>query len=224
MYKPFSICLSAVAMLFVARKTSRNGFNDQLMDILTTIVGPNLDHRSIVLSWCKTELNTPELVELLQKSAVELLTTYRQLTAREFAPVATIVTTDFEALYAYKHGDYQRCLQLSAQNVHTLWKAADMPRVPILPEFIQFLDDDIVSLTALTLVVNPMCRDYPNYTCVSQLTLSLYLKAQCQLKLHHPVTSLAQTLDYIKVVQRKHPPGWTLDQLMFKFIERNRYR
>jgi len=63
-----------------------------------------------------TDLNISELVELLQRSAVEHLTTYRQLEARDFGSVATIVTTDFEALYVYKHGDYQRCLQLSTQN------------------------------------------------------------------------------------------------------------
>jgi len=47
------------------------------------------------------ELNTSKLVELLQKSAVEHLTTYRQLQTRDFGSVATIVTTDFEALHAY---------------------------------------------------------------------------------------------------------------------------
>ena len=56
------------------------------------------------------ELDTSELVELLQQSAVGHLTTYRQLQRQEFGSVAMIVTTDFEALYAYKHGDYQRCL------------------------------------------------------------------------------------------------------------------
>jgi len=46
-----------------------------------------------------TEHNAPDLTELLQKSAVEYLTTFRQLEARDFGSVATIVTTDFEALY-----------------------------------------------------------------------------------------------------------------------------
>jgi len=45
-----------------------------------------------------TDQNTSELVELLQKSAVQHLTTYRQFQARDFGPVATIVTTDFEAV------------------------------------------------------------------------------------------------------------------------------
>jgi len=34
------------------------------------------------------------------------------------------------------------------------------------------------------------------------------------------VTSLAQTLDYIEVAQRRHPANRTLDQLTLKLIER----
>ena len=94
-------------------------------------------------------LNTTHLVELLQKSAFEHLTIFRQIEARDFGSLVKIVTTDFEALYAYKHGDYQRCLQLSTQNVHTLLYAGRPTNIPTFPEFIQLLDDDIVSLTAL---------------------------------------------------------------------------
>jgi len=167
-----------------------------------------------------TDLNTSELVELLQRSAVEHLTTCRQLEARVFGSVATIVTTDFEALYAYKHDDYQRCLQLSTQNVHTLLYAVDMPRVATFPEFIQLLDDDIVSLTALTLIVNPECRDDPGNVFIDQMTLSLYLMTQCQLKLRHSVTSLSQTLDYIDVALRRHSLDHTLDRLTLALIKR----
>jgi len=53
-------------------------------------------------------------------------------------------------------------------------------RLLTLTDFIQLLDNDIVSLTALMLMVNPECRDD---TCIGQLTLSLYLMTQCQLKL-----------------------------------------
>ena len=179
-----------------------------------------------------TEPNTRDLVELLRKSAVEHLTTYRQLMARDFGSEATLVTTDYEALYAYKRGDYQRCLQLSTQNVHTLMHAElrHESRIPTYPEFVHLMDDDIVSLTALTLLVNPECRkpefiagtfeDKRYYVCVSQLTLSLYLMTQCRLKLHNAVTSRAQTLDYIEVVQRRRPRGWTLEQLTLRLIRR----
>jgi len=52
------------------------------------------------------QFDTSELVELLQQCAVEHLTTYRQLVAPDFGSVVAIVTTDFEALYAYKRGDF----------------------------------------------------------------------------------------------------------------------
>jgi len=45
-----------------------------------------------------TDLNTSELVDLLQRSAVEHLTTYRQLVTRDFGSAATIVTTDWGAV------------------------------------------------------------------------------------------------------------------------------
>jgi len=231
-YAPLTVYFTAVAFLHVAYRISRTGFTDDLMDVLATIAGQFVStrrHRSQCSSELSlsqqptlsaTDLNTSELVELLQRSAVEHLTTYRQLVAQDFGSVGTIVTTDCEALYAYKHGEYQRCLQLSTQNVHTLLYAVCMLRIPTLPEFIQLLDDDIVSLTALTLIVNPKCRDRTDNVGITQLTLSLYLMTQCQLKLRHSVTSLAQTLDYIEVTQRRHPADWTLDHLTLKLIKR----
>jgi len=61
-----------------------------------------------------TEKDTSELIELLQKCAVEKFTTCRQLQARQFVSLATIVTTDYEALYAYKRiatiSDVYSCL------------------------------------------------------------------------------------------------------------------
>ena len=164
--------------------------------------------------------NSSDLVELLQLSAVEYLKIYRQLEARDFGPEATIVTTDFEALHAYKRGDYQQCLQLSTQNVYTLLYAAHMPDVQTFPEFIQLLDDEIVALTALTLIVNPECReDYgPACASITQLTLSLYLMTQCQLKIRRSVMLLTQTINYIEVGQRRRPLKRFLDQLVLKFI------
>ena len=170
----------------------------------------------------ETEINTSQLATLLQKSAIEHLTMSRQFMARQFASVATIVTTDFEALYAYKHGDYQRCLLLSTKNLHTLLNARSLSNVLLLPVFIELFDDDIVSLTALTLIVNPEYRkSRPTAdTSINQMTLSLYLMTQCQLKLRHTLTSLAETLFYIKVAQRIHSIDSIVNQLTLKFAER----
>ena len=162
------------------------------------------------------QLDTSELVELLHRSAV---TTCRQLEAREFGSLITIVTTDYEALYAYKRGDYQRCLQVSTQNVHTLIGGTGLSATLAGSEFIQLMDDDLVCLTGLTALVDPSCREDTTHIAVSQLSLSLYLMSQCQMKLHHPVTSLAQTLNYIEVTRREVIPRHTLNQLLLNLTE-----
>jgi len=264
------------------------------------------------------QLDTSELVELLQQSAVQHLTAFRQLEAQEFGSLDLgIVTTDFEALYAYKRGEYQRCLLLSTHNVHTLIGVGGISCVFTYPEFIQLMDDDIVSfietfkfltgrervdsskffelsettsglrchclqlykqrccttvrqcfinswnrlpqdvveatsvninkkgmdkhwkdmgvyswlalqliisnrseIIGLTLIVYPSCREDFDCVSVSQLYLSLYLMTQCQMKLHHSVTSLAQTLDYVEVTRRYLYTYWTLDQLLLILTER----
>jgi len=154
----------------------------------------------------ETYLNTSQLIELLQQSAVDHLTEFRYGMAQKFQSMVTIVTTDFMALYVYKHGDYQHCLRLSTQNVRTLLRSKTVLGFSVLPVFIQLMDDDIVSLIALSLIVNPECRvNIPvGYSHIDQLILSLYLMAQCQLKLSSPVTQLAQTLDYLQVYRKRH--------------------
>jgi len=172
------------------------------------------------LSMNLTENSTLDLAVLLQKSAVEHLTTFRQFQAQYFGSVDTIVTTDFEALYAYKRGDYQQCLKLSTHNVHMLLYAARLTVIHTFSEFIQLLDDDIVSLAALMLTVNPECRDLPGDFLVTQVILSLYLMTQCQIKLRHSVTSLAHILHYVEVARKGHAAYRTLDYLTLKLIER----
>jgi len=88
-------------------------------------------------------------------------------------------------------------------------------------DFGQLLDDDIVSLTALTLIADPKYRIDACCRCrITQLALSLYLMTQCQLKLCHSMKSMAQTLHFIKLAQRKLPVYKPLDQLTLKLIER----
>ena len=169
----------------------------------------------------ETGMNTSELAELLQQSAVEHMKTYRQFQTRAF-DISTTVTTDFEALCAYKRGDYQRCLQLSRQNAKVLLLSYSyVEDISTLSEFIPLFDDDIVSLKALTLIVKPN-RAYDS-NCdndITQLTLSLYLITQCQLKLRHLLASLAETLHYTKVIRRNMPVRRTLDYLTLSLASR----
>ena len=213
-YRQYKICFHNSLQLFIgdvllfalACRSLKEKFHDH--------------YQYLVLN--STERRTSDLVELLQQSAVEHLITVRQFEAREYGSVVAIVRTDFEALYAYKRGDYQRCLQLSTLNVHTLLYADSLPNFPTFSEFVYLLDDDIVSLTALTFIVNSkrIFKYAAEDAFISQLTLSLYLMTQCQLKLRHSVTSLVQTLNYIRVAQRKMPINRTLDHLTLKLNER----
>jgi len=215
-FKRYEVCISDRPQLFISDVLLFLSAS-WLLKCRRKSVWINSEHSVINAQKC----NTSDLVELLQKTAVEHLTVYRQLVAQDFSSVATIVTTDFEALYAYKRGDYQQCLRLSTMNVHTLLYARRIHNVNTFPEFIQLMDDDILSLTALTLTVNPECRVSSRDCGILQVTLSLYLMTQCQVKLHHSVTSLAQTLVYIKVVERRFPQATrrTLDQLILKLTE-----
>ena len=79
-----------------------------------------------------------------------------------------------------------------------------MTYVLAIPEFIQLMDGDIVSLVGLTLLVDPECRkrlrvDSVYHVAVHQLNLSLYLMTQCQMKLRHPATSLARHLTMLRL-------------------------
>jgi len=169
-------------------------------------------------------LDTLKLVDLLQWSAVEHLPTCRELQAAWWADCSVpIVTTDMKAVYAYKCGQYQHCLQLSVCNVRTLtavkgqWSLG-LP-VFIYPSVIQLLDDDIVSLIGLTWLVKPSHERDNAFVFLTQLSLSLYLTAQCQIKLRHSPTSLATTLDYIQLARDRVKDKCVTDQLLLKFVE-----
>ena len=114
---------------------------------------------------------------------------------------------DFRALYAYKCGQYKHCLQMSMHSVSALAvNRVDIDTylcLPLIPECIQLLDDDIVSLIGLVLIVglNPSSILLRPLFAIHQLVLSLYLTTQCQIKLHHSLMSLAMTLDYIQLAR-----------------------
>ena len=195
-------------------------FESVLRTKYSPVVEKPVSSRDQTMLLTSSRLETSELVELLQQSAVEHLKIFRQLEARDFVSVAMTVTTDFEALYAYKRGDYEHCLVLSAQNVQALIGGGRMSRVLTYSEFIQLMDDDIVSLTGLTLLVNPSCREQYHNVAISQLSLSLYLMTQCAIKVHRSVTLVAQTLDFIEVARHNvNGKRFTLDQLLLKLTE-----
>jgi len=173
-------------------------------------------------------LDTSKLVDLLQWSAVEHLTTCRELEEAWLAAgnSVPVVTTDFKAVYAYKCGQYQHCLQLSIYNVRKLTAVKDQWQMGlgifIPPLLIQLFDDDIVSLIALMWLAKPPQKNPHEFVALFQLSLSVYLTAQCQIKLRHSPTSLRTTLDYVQLARARFKDSkddYAIDQLLLKFVE-----
>jgi hypothetical protein len=87
--------------------------------------------------------NTCSLESQLIGVAVENLTSFRCFLSREFSSVCTVVSTDVEALHAYKLGFYEHCLQLSQQNVHSLRSRNEFHHVlltPFLADYVALAD------------------------------------------------------------------------------------
>jgi len=195
------------AIAFISTKCTKCLSNDRLV----------MADRSETKLLKNLQLDTSKLVELLQQSAVEHLTTYREFVRRYFGQSRSVVTTDFKAIYAYKCGQYQHCLQLSACGVVTLiFHDRFGLSVPIYRMFIQLFDDDIVSLIGLKMLVNQSHEggDHPRVS-LSQLSLLLYLMTQCQIKLRHSLTSLAFTLGCVQLLRlaAEQSDHLTYDQL-----------
>jgi len=132
------------------------------------------------------------LVISLELVSLEKLISFRQVVVHELHSEQFPVLNEFEALYAYKCGLFEDCLEMCRNHVNMLLRAgcARNQLYPIaLPQFVSMLDGELVSLSGLIRLLHPglfllgLMFQYPNYESMSVLTLSLYLMVQCQKKL-----------------------------------------
>ena len=174
-----------------------------------------------------TVFNTFKLRCLLMKSAIERLTAVRHVMSRDYNLFITMVTSDYDAMYAYKCGEYERCLHLCQQNVNSLLDVIHATSSFALPstDLLLLMDDDCLSLVGLCVL-----GDVYNYgdgyqvECVSQLSLSLYLLVQCKLKLKHPSKSFIDACRNIKLVYRRIPVTRVTDYLLLTLACRRAIR
>jgi len=204
-------------LLFNFANRTKYPSNDRLM------TADRGETKSLILR----QLNASKLVELLQQSAVEHLTTCRELQTSNFDSFYTVDIPAFAALYAYKRGQYQRCLQLLFEhNMRQLVTDIDdnvSESISLFPELIQLMDDDIASLIGLmTLAKRPHKTDSPPFL-VSWISLWLHLMTQCHIKLRHPATSLITSLDYVRKacgeIREQPVYAYSGDLLVLKFVE-----
>jgi len=145
-----------------------------------------------------TDFTVHSFAEMLALFAVEQLTLFRQFISREFSSVCTIVTTDIEALYAFKSGQYERCYQLSQQNVNTLWLQKIRFNVVVSHSMNPLVDGDLSSMAALTQIGQHLRTGDDYWFLVIQVTLSVYLSVRCKLNLGHSINSLVDELRVVK--------------------------
>ena len=125
--------------------------------------------------------------------------------SRDYSSVRSIMTRDYEAMYAYKCGLYEMCFHLSDENVKFLLYTEDSRITRVLrvkgSDLFLLTDDDCLSLINLARFCGVFDIDLSSGETVVQLTLSMFLLIQSKLRLRHYMTSL---IDSLRVIQRVH--------------------
>ena len=170
------------------------------------------------------------LATTLELVALEKLITFRQVMVRELNSEQFPILNEFEALYSYKCGFFEECLEVYCNHVNMLLRAGcsrNQRYVIALPQFVFLLDGELVSLFGITGLMHPvlflLVLEFPDYGEISMLTLSLNLMVQCQKKLRED--SLVDSLQLIRFVHDKMYPAddseYFLDRLILKLTYRS---
>jgi hypothetical protein len=119
-------------------------------------------------------------------------------------------------MYAYQCGQYEQCLQMSQQNVSSLWHQTTLVyRIPIFGFMTQLMNDDVASLNAIN-VLNKAKFDVTLY----QLTISLCLIIETKLKLKYSLKSKVDELRRVVLLFNRLPITHVGDRLLLSLIYR----
>jgi len=175
-------------------------------------------------------MDTTLLETTLELEALKNLTNVRHMMIRELHSDQFPLLNEFNALYAYKCGLFEECLEMCRNHVNVLLRAGARPNqlyMVVLPELHLMLDGELVSLFGFIKLMHPVLflflLQFPYCESISMLTLCLYLMVQCQKKLRSD--SLCDTLQLIRVVHDKVFPADNnecyLDRLILKLTYRS---
>jgi hypothetical protein len=231
MYNKYKICLLKKEELTVAdvlifyeihRKTQ---FSGQKKVLLYSIADECKRHVLITQS---VKFSGTRLSKLLVQSAVELLTTFRESQSRDFSPVRNIVTSDFEAMYAYKCHLYEECFCICEKIVDRLLHVRANTFVAVFgvneSDLLHLVDDECLSLISLAKLCGVFDFDPMKIEDVTQLTLSMYLLIQSKLHLMHSTATIIETLRKVMIVHQRHDPRMTVNRAIMVFIYRKAMR
>ena len=189
-------------------------------------VNTRTDDANDVSSYTDTSL----LVISLELVALEKLITFRQVMVRDLHSEHFPILNEFEALYSYKCGLFEECLEMCRNHVNMQLRAGCLRNqryVIALQEFVSLLDGELVSVLGIIRIIYPalflLLLEFPSYEEISVLTLSLYLIVQCRKKLRED--SLVDSLQLIRFVHDKMYPAddneYFVDRLILKLTYRS---
>lgn len=164
---------------------------------------------------------TSRMSHLLVESAVENLTAFRLSMSRDFRFVGQIMTSDFQMMYAYKCGLYEKCFSLCENNVDCLLRSSVIAVMRVKEsDLLHLMDDESLSLISLAKLcglfdINPEYAEV-----VIQLTLSVYLLVQCKLRLQHPPATFMNALRSVVLVYFKHDSQMIINRAMLMLVYR----
>jgi len=173
-------------------------------------------------------MDTSLLVTSLELVALEKLTTYRQMMVRELHSEQIPFMNEFEALYAYKRGLFEECLQMCRKHVNTLLdkNVSGQFYYVVAPEFVSLFDGELSSIFGVIRLLCPslvfLQSEYPEFNLISALTLSVYLMAQCEKKIRKH--SVIETLSLIRYVHDDSFSGNKIKTLLDRLILAVTYR
>jgi len=180
-----------------------------------------------------SSMDTSLLLTTLEVVALEKLISFRRVMVPEMYSDQVPVMNEFDALYAYKCGLFEECLEMCRSYLNTAlhldcWKDHLFPVA--FSEMLVLLDGDFVSLFGvIQLIISPtsfaLSMRRLHFTDISLLTLSLYLIVQCQKKLCIDPMYMHDTLQLIRFVHdtRDYARDYkrVLDRLVHKAIYRS---
>jgi len=170
------------------------------------------------------KFNAFRLRSLMLLSAVQHLSETRRMIANDYSnDTRTYVDTDYEALYAYKCGEYNHCFQLCRQSIDELFYAIGLtPTLTIKSsDLLLLVDSDFLSVVGLLRCCVP---DHNVVDDVDQRIMLFYLLIQCKLQLNHSPNSLAAVLTWTFKFIRNYRPEFVFHRLLLAFIYRKARR
>ena len=103
-------------------------------------------------------MDTSLLVTTLELVALEKLIAFREVMVRELHSDQFPVLNEFEALYLYKCGLFEECLEMCRNHVNMLLRAGcsrNQRYAILMPEFLSLLDGVVLPLFGIIKLLHP---------------------------------------------------------------------